>query len=1484
MANEDYAKMDSMLDDGQDESIPKNSVGRKIKNKAASTGAKLATGATSFGSRILAGGLAVAQTASVTSVTTILSLILGIGVANINTDMDIVYRDDYDPTSPYECLDEYVDAYKGVFGTINTTPLAEQNSTVVSKLKEINEWSKAYVGQSIPDRLVCDETDCPYYGHEGCTDPDHAVRQVTDGTYSYYDSDAKIDLANVKRIQSFFEAYGLTDVQIAAICGVMTIESRIDFTSVEGYNLSGDRYNLDPSKQVTVTDDDGNTKTYGFKPWAEGIGSSPVTTPTAIGQMDGYTGDDQPINYTAYHAEYPTIEKLGIGTVGFTDGPGFYNNTYLRNYADMLNDEVTMIQRIIEGSRGWREELRQRAADLYHFAYGANGNDERGTANHYIEEVDPSKLLILNNPPDESTGWRWKEAYTAYVDADLALEQAIDEYNDLSTQYQQAADALRQTQWLYHTVNESAQGTAYDITFEEHSIDDVKKMTTAENEKEKYVTISVTEQLKACDKDGEFENYYSYENNPSGKKNETDVVYPKAEPIYAETPKGSLSSFSVSCRHPSGPSSPPVMPQQPTPPSVSPMMPPYIIQQIMDQYYQQMAEWAAQMQQYQQQMAAYQQAQAAAAAAAAEHARIQTLVNQANSLLQSMQQAYETVQQKHDEFFATVDEFNEAAREHAHSVVNFYNALQDYYTACEFDMESKLRDAAFVDTTIYYDTDFYTEPAYEYEFNTVIEGDDEPFKFRDVFKMLYSGDKNDDTMDLDGAEDEANNKGYRSTVQELKLYYELWQNYAKYATNLPGNGKYINWWTPEVQLLYFVGGSYNADIANGVINYDEQSVYFQAKWSRDGYLKVRKKYYDGTPKYSENYGLNGDIEANTDSEGKPVDTTGKYYYEWMSTWKGEDYTSRDITTATRSFFYDMVSGGFDDGTLRDRTEYAYAYYYMMQYNSPYQEAINYASVGGEASKIMDEMIAEGRWQTNTSNTLSDTAMPHNDKWKEYQTAEITRQWEIDTSTSMSTSILATLGSNQSRSRVNLLTDIWNSCRYINVVDNSTIGNAAMYLVDNPLIYDPGSKFYKMKYGENPNPAPEAISSQYKVVYDTINRRLEEKGKTTMGSADNMSDGFTFVKTCILWSGMDVEFENIDDIDELKEYLEEATSSIWQGDGCEEDYQKDYNDDKGNTGRGNSKIWEQRKLGPYYDSSGAVYYRYKWVLVPRVLSDETQSDTDLKWYDDMREDGAERGFGNTDEDLDEWDDHKIDEHDTNNTPSVAIAGRDGNPQYAEDGYYRKVNEDNQRTADWVRIDWECWDKTCTQCGGDGGHGDIGLLCPGDIMISDDKVCIWLGGDTVDAMFPLETNTAEAEKLVYAGGDNATKLKNMSDGTGFEWSVPNDGYTSHAESTEKVDYNKLPTTPESSSTGNGGIYVPEGKWTVYRLITPNYTSTYRDAGIKFPDNDDDWETWYKYRYKGMAPNADTKLYLEEIRKELGVDQSTDTSDEDYYRNRN
>lgn len=1373
MADE-YVRIKSMLDntDENEEQAIKNAVpigksyGRRLSGmfgKAKSLGSNVVNGAANVGTKVLAGGLAAVQSVSATSVAAITGVMFGIGAAGSGENYPIQYRDDSYAVNQYACLDEYADAYAGVFGTNEEQPLPEQDNNVLLRLQEINEWSKAYVGQSIPDALVCDEPDCAYYGHSGCVDASHPVKRVDNGTYTYQNSGAKIDLANVMRIRDFFREYGLTDVQIAAMCGVMTVESHIDFTSVENYNIQGERYNLDPST---------STSKFGFKPWAEGLNGSSVTTATCIHQIAAGTqpGPEDEIDYSTYMTEYPNIYKLGLGLFGFTDGPGFHNNTFLRNYADYVNDRVVLIQRLVEGSKGWRETLRKRAADLYHIAYGAKGKKERGTANNYLEEVDPSTMLILG-APKTSTGWNWKGAFEEYVIAERELDDAIKKYNEAVAAYKEAADAIRNASWSYHSASETVDGSIYEIIFENHDAVEEHVKFTTDKGSSKYVSICIPEQLTECGPSAITIHYVEY-----ADRNDTDVVYPQMKPIYEEDPIGDLATFTLACSCPAHPGPPPSI-----------LSPSY-------------SAWVSAIIAYTQ--------------AVAEHAEAASLIETANGLVDAVKEAYEKEQEKLTIYVEKLVQFNKMSQEHAISVVNFYNALQDYYTASTFDIEAMIRDASFKDTTLYNDTEFFTEAAYNHVFVTRLDG--ERVAFRDLFKELRQ----------DGEEDDPDSdKEVDPTVQELRLYYELWQNYAKYPTNLPRSGKYINWWTPEIQLLYMVGGSYKADLGRGI--------------------KLRVDYkFEGNP--------TGCPICLSALSGVKYDTAGEYYYNWMSTWKGDDYTGRDLTTATRNFFYDISSGGFDDGTLQLRTEYAYAFYYMFQYGTPYQQALHYTAVGDKAADIMDEMIAEGRWQTNMSNTLSDTAMPHNDKWKEYQTTDATRQWEIDTSTSMSYSILQTLGEEQSRSKVNLLENIWNGCRYVNVIDNSTIGNAAIYLTDDPLIYeDESNEFYQYKYGGENNSAAEPISSLYKVVYNIINQRLEKNGKSTMGGESMMTDGFTFVKTCVLWSGLDTEFENLHNAADLDKYLRESTSSIWQD---TEIYQASVP-----TGRGNTKIWEQRKLGPYYDGGGDVYYRYRWFLVPRVLDGGNYSNSGLDWYDNMINSNAVSAFGNILEDLDYWFKHRVDEHDTNNMPT-SLKG------YSSDGYLRPLNE-NRRTADWVRVDWECWDEECDICDGKGGHGDVDMLLPGDIFIRDGEVGIWLGEDTVQAMYPLEEENEP--KLVYAGGSNAQKLKSIETGIGFGWSKPCSFYINHDTPCPKHDgESNYPTSPETHDTSSCNPYSPEGKWTVYRLITPNYTDAYRSAGVtRDIAQTDDWEIWYKYRYKGMEPSGDTRLYLEEVRKKLG-----------------
>lgn len=1439
----------------------KGSLASRLFNKTASGAGNLAStagkGLANIGTRVLAGGMAAVQTASIASLALSGGALFGVfgALAGGNDDYAIEYYDDKSDADPYDCIDEYSEAYKGVFGTLNTSPLAEQNNIIVTRLRELNEWSKTYVGQNVPDKLLCNNPDCPYYQHEGCTDPDHEVIQTQNTNESYYNSGAQIDLAYVKRIHSFFSEYGLTDVQIAAICGVATIESRIDFTSLEGYSIQGDRYNLDPSAVVGE---------YGFKPWAEGITSS-ITTPTCIHQIvaSNYTGTDAPIDYAAYSAKYPAIQKLGIGIIGFTDGPGFYNNSFLRNYADYINDRVTLMQNIIEGGRGWQNMLRERAADLYTIAYGASGDNNRGTAQSYYEFVNPDNLLLLSASDDKSSGWRYKSSWDAYLVAEKELVDAVDEYEALVAQYQSAADELTNTPWEFFNVTATPMAGGlpiYDVTFEDHEADKLEKWATDDtsgnlldifdevNQKTEYIAGS-------SDYD-DVSGYVEYTSNPSGDGNNTDVIYRKVNDKWELVQIGTLNTFSSSYNgglssEPTAPVFPNITPPNPpSPPTLpAPGAPPIPPEMPLNPSMADIMMYISAMQAYAQEMAAYEQQRdeydnawsqyysewneyvaninaynaavdnynasvdayniakaeydADVARYETEKNRIANLTSQANDAASKVKEAYDKMMEKRELYEKARDLFNTCSKNHAEDVVRFYNALADYYTAIDFDLEAMVRDATYTSDTIFEKTKFYSKEFYEYTFDAIIDG--KPVKFSSLF-----GNMGEDDV---------------PTPQELKCYYELWQNYAKYNTNLPQNGKYINWWLPEVQLLFLVGGSYDAEKGQG--------------------LKIRDEYVNQT--------------CSQCSQVPQYDTIGKYYHDWMSTWKGDDYTGRDITTATRNFYYDIVSGGFDDGTLERRTEYAMAYYYMFQYDSPYQQMIQYASVGGEASDIMEEMIAEGRWQTNTSNTLSDTAMPHNDKWKEFQTNDINRFWDIDTSTSMSTSILSTLGVNQSRSKVNLLNDIWTGCRYINVINNSTIGNSAMYLVDNPLIYgDENDKFYILKYGVNPDPKPEPVSKLYKVVYNLINRRLIANGKEPIGEdkadADVLSDGFTFVKTCVLWSGLDKEFENIMDVDDLKEYLEEATSSVWQD---SEDYQTDPDSEK-SIGRGNSKIWEQRRMGPYYDDNGTLYWKYKWVLVPRVL-DDSDASTNQDWYNDIRDGDSSFGLGNVEDDEDDVDIHGVDEHNGNNKPSVSN-GDD------TDGYARKLNE-NGMTADWVRVDWECWDEDCPICGGKGGHGDTNMLCPGDIMIKDDKVCMWLGETAVQSMFPLESQNDP--KLVYAGGDEATRIKSMDEANGFEWSAPYDGYTNHADAANTDDYATTPTTSDSASNSSTP-YDPDGKWTVYRLITSNYTDAYRDAGIVYnPSSMDDWEIWLEYKWKGMEQESSSTRYINEIREKLGLD---------------
>lgn len=1363
MAFEDYTKVKSQLDGIEDESgeiVSKQSLKEKLLSKGRNIGASVSD----IGTKAIAGSMAAIQSVSATTIAVVTSAAIGLGAGMVGGEAyPIQYRDDIVQTNEYQCLDEYSEAYVGIFGNMSEQPLPNGNATLVSRLREINEWSKEYVGQSVSDTLVCDEESCPYYGHTGCTDKNHTVKRVSNGVPVYSPSGARIDLANVKRIHSFFRAYGLTDVQIAAICGVMTVESHIDFTSMENYNIAGSRYNLDPSA---------TTSEYGFKPWAEGMGSSPITTPTCIHQLSAYPqpGPEAAVDYGSYAAEHSSIWKIGIGIVGFTDGPGFQLNTFLRNYADYVNDRVTLIERLIEGATSWREMLRVRAASLYDSAYGAIGASIRGTATQYYEP---------------STGFEWKKAYNEYIEFDEEFTKLVEEYNTMVEAYAAALSTLEGETFYNHTVNKTLLGgTVYKVRYERH--DATEHDNEDDNEYVKYTTdeasgtylnVCVPERIKEDELSDKIVHYVEYQS-----QNDVDIVYSQMEPIFSYIDKGEYATFSIGyCGCPSDPGD-------------APERDDYETDEEYDEAY---SSWQDAKDEYDSELADEMRA---------EHSSISSAINTINAYGDQIRAKYDEIVAQKLIYDEKLKAFNDKSYEHAVSVVNFYNALHDYYIAAEVDMEKMVRDATLNEDSIFNENVFYTSAACEHEFSASL--DNKRVKFIDLIQSLSGASDPDE----DDKEDPP-------TANELRLYYELWQNYAKYATNLPQNGKYINWWMPEIQLLYLVGGSYRPDLGRGI--------------------KVRDEYRletnpDGCPICSANV--------------PEYDTAGQTYYNWMSTWDGDDYTGRDISSATRSFFLNLISGGFDNGTLPTRTEYAEAFYYMFQYGTPYQQAITYASTGNEANKIMDEMIAEGRWQVTASNTLSDTAMPHNDKWREHQTADITRQWEIDTSTSMSQSLLSILSEHQLKSKVNLLQTIQNGCKYINIIDNSTIGNAAIYLTDNPLIYgDKDDKFYKLKYGDSD---VESVSTLYKVVFNLINKRLSTENKPTMGGDDMLTDGFTFVKTAVLWSGLDKEFENITNADQLSQYLVESTSSIWQNG---EKYQQSQT-----YGRGNTRIWEQRKLGPYIRGDGEVYYKYKWYLVPRVLAHNVGVDTGESWYDGIRNDwDANRPNGDADYDFDNWDQHHVDEHNVNNMPLVRLG-------FSSDGYERPLNE-NGKTADWVRVDWECWDEDCPLCHGQGGHGNTKSLLPGDVIIGPGVVGMWLGTDTVQSMYSLEETNSD--DLVCVGGTNAQQLKSMNE-LGFSWSKPCVSYVNHEIGCPVHDSDdNLPDFPEQSKSDSCKPYNSAGKWAVYRLSVPNYTDAYRSAGITTSDNGDDWEMWYKYRYKGLAPTADTISYLDQVRKKLG-----------------
>lgn len=1374
------------------------------------------------GNKIIAGGMALVQSASVTGIVATSAAGFGLGglgmagLAGASSDISYGVKDDSVDSLDLQCVDEYFDTYKAVFGSLQTDPLAEKNYKVVNALRDINEWSKEFVGQDTKAELVCMDSTCSYYLKTAC--PYHS--NIEKGSKpDNLSAGGRIDLANVRRIYDFLSAYGLTDVQIAAICGVSTMETRIDFTSVEGYNIQGDRYNLNPAA---------TTSEYAWKPWAEGItDGSPITTPTCIHQLaaNAYTGSDNAIDYAAYYAEYPAIYKLGIGLYGFTDGPGLYNNTFLRNYADYLNNKVTAIQNYVEGARGWQEDLRKRAADAYSNAYGADDNDrngvKRGTGDKYTIKVaepflHPESYIVSGGT--ESTARVYDEWWQAYEPIKEELLDAVNNYKAAVAAYEAATPISSGT---YHTVSttnvtdgDGANMSYYDITFENYEYEDFSKFKTGNGTSEHSTEIPQPNQICAGD-GGTPDNYIQFVGNPTGvDHNHTDVNYYVPTPTWEETVKGSLLKYSMTCSHP-----PQYLYDGTCSGCVSSTNPETGV-----------TSWSC--------PGNHRRDNPAYAVALKEHAEIEGKINAANAAADLIKTWWEKIieirtridpmiggdanpepeggfdAQNHTStigYIQVCSMLTHRAREHAHSVVDFYNALADAYSAAELNLENMLQTGALDGSNIFYG-DWYTEPTFKYDFfnsSDRVSGNatGDGLKFMDLLK------------NADGDED--------MTPQQLKACYELWQNYAKYATDLPKNGQYINWWTPEVQLLFMVGGSYNAEKGRGI--------------------KVADKYRN--------------VDCPTcQSIGVPeYDTTGKYNYDFMSTWKGDDYTGRNISAATETFFYKMASGGFDDGTLDERTNYAFAYYYMFQYGSPYQQTISFAGTQSEASRILDEMVTEGRWQTNGSNTLSDTAMPHNDRWKEYQTRSTWRQWEMDTSSSMSQTMLNILGVNQNKSKVNLLGSVWNGCKYTNFVNNSTVGYSAMYLVDDPLIYlsdeeKKNDQFYMMKYGGSD---VEPVNDLYNTVHDVISKRLQDNGYSALGSIENDTSGFTFVKTAILWSGLDKEFEKLDNLNDLKAYMGEATFSLHDESvgnyGKSESAQQD--------GRGNTMIWEQRRLGPYYD--GGPKYRYQWVLVPRVLNNKTgvTNDNHEGGYDGIRDiEGEENGRGDTDQDYDDYINHQVEEHQTTNMPNT-------NESYNMNGYNRPTSDNNQ-IADWVRVDWECWDKDCPICGGAGGHGDFSNLMQGDLIVKDSKIYIWLGEQTVQKMYPLDAKSDADKRLVMAGGSDPTKLKSAAD-VGFEWSAPCGDYVNHTVGCTNPNHQNTPT-PSAPDASSCLPYNPNGKWTVYRLTLSNYTDAYRNSGVVLNMADEDeYNIWKKFNWRGYENEVVIKPYLDRVRDELGVE---------------
>ena len=135
------------------------------------------------------------------------------------------------------------------------------------------------------------------------------------------------------------------------------------------------------------------------------------------------------------------------------------------------------------------------------------------------------------------------------------------------------------------------------------------------------------------------------------------------------------------------------------------------------------------------------------------------------------------------------------------------------------------------------------------------------------------------------------------------------------------------------------------------------------------------------------------------------------YADKIQGWNSND--ARGINEATKYFKQEVMQS--NDGTLTKAQNTAYAFYYMFQYDTPYVEAIKAANKEGQAGEIVQKWIDAYEWMPSAMDNMNANTL--------LNAVDVTYQ----------------------RSTVNTLGQLANKCRYVDVLDNSSLAKAALLL-------------------------------------------------------------------------------------------------------------------------------------------------------------------------------------------------------------------------------------------------------------------------------------------------------------------------------------------------------------------------------------------------------------------------------------------------------